>query len=125
MQYVRFGNMDLQVSVDARTAGVSGVERNRRSGDLPTFTESALMVTPRELLDTSIAQLRTLVAFLGDQLAECGGASTVQSASREFCACKELLISLGVLIPRLCSYHLLSAPLAPLCQSLLEKTNDF
>jgi hypothetical protein len=32
--------------------------------------ELALMITRRELLETSIAQLQTLAAFLSDQLSE-------------------------------------------------------
>jgi hypothetical protein len=49
-------------------------------------------MTPLELLNTSILQLRTLVAFLDDQL------SDANSAEIETRACKELARSLGVLI---------------------------
>jgi hypothetical protein len=49
-------------------------------------------MTPLELLDTSIAQLRTLVAFLDDQLRDANFAET------ETNACKEIARSLGVLI---------------------------
>jgi hypothetical protein len=49
-------------------------------------------MTPLELLDTSIAQLRTLVAFLDDQLSD---ANPAQIETR---ACKEIARSLGVLI---------------------------
>jgi len=56
-----------------------------------------MTATPRELLDTSIAQLQTLTAFLGDQLT----ANAHQSgspAAREIRACEEILVSLGALI---------------------------
>ena len=60
-----------------------------------------MTITPGELLDTSIAQLHTLAAFLGDQLDESGSTGKAQSTSLEVCACKEALVALGVLIPRL------------------------
>jgi hypothetical protein len=60
-----------------------------------------MTITPGELLDTSIAQLHTLAAFLGDQLGEPGGRGEARFASLEVCACKEVLVSLSVLIPRL------------------------
>ena len=60
---------------------------------------NATLITPRELLDTSIGQLRTLAAFLEDQLGN-GGVAGV-SRSPEFCACNEVLRSLNALIPRL------------------------
>jgi hypothetical protein len=54
-----------------------------------------MIVTPRELLETSIAQLQTLTAFLGDHLAE----STDQlEPTAEIRACEEILVSLGALI---------------------------
>jgi len=56
-----------------------------------------MIATPRELLDTSIAQLQTLRAFLGDQLG--GNAVEPQpSATPEILACQEILVSLGALI---------------------------
>ena len=58
-----------------------------------------MMITPRDLLDTSIAQLRTLAAFVGDQVGESGDRS--ESRSLEVRACKELLLSLSVLILKL------------------------
>ena len=56
-----------------------------------------MIATPRELLDTSIAQLQTLTAFLGDQL---GGRAveSKSSATAEILACQEILVSLGALI---------------------------
>lgn len=56
-------------------------------------------ITPNELLDTSIAQLRTLTAFLREQLGH--GADGVTSASPQVGACREALASLTVLILRL------------------------
>jgi hypothetical protein len=56
--------------------------------------ELALMITRRELLDTSIAQLQTLAAFLGEQLSE----SADGSAVLETRACKEILRALSALI---------------------------
>jgi hypothetical protein len=59
--------------------------------------ESSMIATPRELLDTSIAQLQTLTAFLGDQL--CASAYLSESsATPEIRACEEILVSLGALI---------------------------
>jgi hypothetical protein len=57
------------------------------------------MITPGELLDTSIAQLQTLVAFLGDQLGDRNGRP--EPATLEARACEEILLSLSVLIPKL------------------------
>jgi hypothetical protein len=57
------------------------------------------MITPRELLDTSIAQLWTLTRFLGEQLGE--GREGAEPATAETRACHEILRSLSVLILRL------------------------
>ena len=51
-----------------------------------------MTITPLELLDTSIAQLQTLVAFLDDQL------DGTECATAETCACKEIARSLCRLI---------------------------
>jgi len=56
-----------------------------------------MIVTPRELLDTSIAQLQMLTAFLGDHLGESAD-QTASSAAPEIRACEEILVSLGALI---------------------------
>ena len=56
-----------------------------------------MIATPRELLDSSIAQLQTLTAFLGDQLAASVDRSE-SSAAPEIRACEEILVSLGALI---------------------------
>jgi hypothetical protein len=62
-------------------------------------TEFAMMITPAELLDTSIGQLQTLAAFLGDQLDN--SSDRPESATSEARACKEILLSLSVLIVKL------------------------
>lgn len=51
-----------------------------------------MTITSHELLDTSIGQLQTLVAFLDDQM------SWTQSATPEMRACKEIAQSLCLLI---------------------------
>jgi len=56
-----------------------------------------MIATPRELLDTSIAQLRMLTAFLGDQLAD-SAIEPKASDTPEILACREILVSLGALI---------------------------
>jgi hypothetical protein len=55
--------------------------------------------TPSELLDTSIAQLRTLAAFLREQLGQ--GMEGMTSCSAQVAACREALGALSVLIVRL------------------------
>ena len=55
-----------------------------------------MTITPGELLETSIAQLRTLVAFLGEQLDESGSGDTAQASAPEVRACKDILVSLTV-----------------------------
>ncbi len=59
-----------------------------------------MITTPRELLDTSIAQLQMLAAFLGDQLGERADGSE-SSDTPEIRACQEILVSLGALILKL------------------------
>jgi hypothetical protein len=56
-----------------------------------------MTATPRELLDTSIAQLQTLTAFLGDQLTA-NARQSGSPAAPEIRACEEILVSLGALI---------------------------
>jgi hypothetical protein len=58
-----------------------------------------MTLTPRVLLDTSIAQLRTLAAFLADEMGEYGQRS--DAANLEARACKEILLTISVLIPKL------------------------
>jgi hypothetical protein len=54
---------------------------------------------PQVLLDTSIANLRTLAAFFADELGNCGRASMVPSPEAR--ACQEALLTISVLIPKL------------------------
>lgn len=56
-----------------------------------------MTATPRELLDTSIAQLQTLTAFLGDQLSA-NARQSESPATPDIRACEEILVSLGALI---------------------------
>jgi hypothetical protein len=56
-----------------------------------------MIATPRELLDTSIAQLQMLTAFLGDQLADRAVEPTA-SDTPEIRACREILVSLAALV---------------------------
>jgi len=76
----------------------------KRTGPIEMLTQTdmkefTMMITPRELLDTSIAQLRTLAGFLGEQLGD--GRDGAESATAETRACHEILRSLRVLILRL------------------------
>jgi hypothetical protein len=59
--------------------------------------EAWMSTTPRELLDTSMAQLKTLRAFLDEQLVAPPDESESDAAS-DVIACQEILISLGALI---------------------------
>jgi hypothetical protein len=54
---------------------------------------------PSVLLDTSIANLRTLAAFFADELSNCGRSSPVPSPEAR--ACQEALLTISVLIPKL------------------------
>jgi len=76
------------------------------------------MITPRELLDTSIAQLRTLAAFLDEQLDESAGGDTTQSSTLEVCACKDMLVSLTVLLQGAASVAKLGESRARRCDCL-------
>jgi hypothetical protein len=64
---------------------------------------SELMITPEELLDTSIAQLQTLATFLGEQLGD--RSDRAESATSEACACKEILLSLNLVIRKFQAAH--------------------
>ena len=57
-----------------------------------------MTITTRELLDTSSAHLRTLAAFLAEQLDESVAGSDVTLEVR---ACREVLRSLRALIPKI------------------------
>ena len=95
---MRERTMKIRVSV-VRKADLRPVGSRSRDHIQAHVTESAMMITTRELLDTSVAQLRTLAAFVGDHLGECGDRS--ESGSLEVRACKEMLLSLRVLILKL------------------------
>jgi hypothetical protein len=56
-------------------------------------------ITPRVLLDTSIAQLQTLASFLAEEMGEHRQRAVV--ATPEARACKEILLTISVLIPKL------------------------
>jgi hypothetical protein len=58
-----------------------------------------MTLTPGVLLDTSIAQLRTLAAFLAEEMGEYR--DKAEPASLEARACKEILLTISVLIPKL------------------------
>jgi hypothetical protein len=58
-----------------------------------------MTITPRVLLDTSIAQLQTLAAFLAEEMGEYRQRTVV--ATPETRACKEILLTISVLIPKL------------------------
>ena len=57
------------------------------------------LTVPRLLLDTSIAQLQTLASFLAEEMGEYRQKSVV--ATPEARACKEILLTISVLIPKL------------------------
>jgi hypothetical protein len=60
---------------------------------------TAMTPTPHTLLDISIAQLQTLASFLAEEMGtERERESTVSPETR---ACKEILLTLSVLIPKL------------------------
>lgn len=58
-----------------------------------------MMTSPRLLLDTSIAQLQTLASFLAEEMGEYRQRTV--SATPEARACKEILLTISVLIPKL------------------------
>jgi len=58
-----------------------------------------MTTSPRLLLDTSIAQLQTLASFLAEEMGEYRQKTVI--ASPEARACKEILLTISVLIPKL------------------------
>ncbi|MGH8137389.1 MAG: hypothetical protein ACREVV_04225 [Steroidobacteraceae bacterium] len=58
-----------------------------------------MITSPRLLLDTSIAQLQTLASFLAEEMGEYRQRTV--SATPEARACKEILLTISVLIPKL------------------------
>jgi hypothetical protein len=67
-------------------------------GVLPSVSSLGMMISTQDLLDTSVGQLRTLTAFLDEQLYQRdGGSERATSATN---ACNEILQSLRGLIVR-------------------------
>ena len=60
-----------------------------------------MTLTPRVLLDTSIAQLRTLASFLAEEMGEYREKPGAETGNLEARACKEILLTISVLIPKL------------------------
>jgi len=58
-----------------------------------------MTITPRLLLDTSIAQLQTLASFLAEEMGEYSQRAVVPTPEAR--ACKEILLTISVLIPKL------------------------
>jgi hypothetical protein len=58
-----------------------------------------MTIPPQVLLDTSIAQLQTLASFLAEEMGEYRQRTVV--ATPEARACKEILLTISVLIPKL------------------------
>jgi hypothetical protein len=58
-----------------------------------------MITTPRQLLDTSLAQLPMLRAFLCEQLGARAGESE-RHATPEAIACQEIVVALGALIAK-------------------------
>src|SRR5262249_36632962 len=77
-----------------------------------------MTITPGELLDTSIAQLQTLAAFLADQLSTQRSEAGASPAADEVRICREALVSLGALINELGAARQASAP--AICANSLD-----
>lgn len=58
-----------------------------------------MIATPHTLLDISIAQLQTLASFLAEEMGS--ARERENAASPETRACKEILLTLSALIPKL------------------------
>ena len=58
-----------------------------------------MTIPPRLLLDTSIAQLQTLAAFLSEEMGEFRQKPLVPTPEAR--ACREILLTISVLIPKL------------------------
>lgn len=71
-----------------------------------------MTTSPHALLDTSIAQLQTLAAFLTQQMRESAAELPGAVQTR---ACKEILLTIRVLIPKLqaARYIVAGDPLTP------------
>ena len=70
-----------------------------------------MAVEPKSLLDVSIANLRALAAFFADEIGQCAESS--QPPSPEARACKETLLTISVLIPKLQAARFLIADYTP------------
>jgi hypothetical protein len=57
--------------------------------------------TPHTLLDISIAQLQTLASFLAEEMGSACERENSAVSPEERRACKEILLTLSVLIPKL------------------------
>jgi hypothetical protein len=91
------------------------------------MTEIQMMITTRELLQTSIGQLQILAAFLGEQLGGCDDRSKSETA--ETWACHAILDQLTALILKLESAggdqpHSLSQPAVTIPRSLDHGVNS-
>jgi hypothetical protein len=60
-----------------------------------------MTITPQVLLDTSIAQLQTLASFLSEEMGTQQPQFTSQALTPQTRACKEILLTISVLIPKL------------------------
>jgi hypothetical protein len=58
-----------------------------------------MQVEPTELLDNSIAQLQSLAAFFADEIGSCEPRAV--AANPETRICKEALLTISVLLPKL------------------------
>ncbi len=58
-----------------------------------------MTLTPHDVLDISIAQLRTLASFLAEEMGN--ARERTPAATPEARACKEILLTISVLIPKL------------------------
>lgn len=84
------------ISSPAQVGGHPPSTRHHRADLLGVM----MTITPSELLDTSIAQLQILVAFLNDQLDVAGACLHVESDDSQVRACREVLGSLSALIAK-------------------------
>ena len=58
-----------------------------------------MTLTPHDLLDVSIAQLSTLAAFLAEEMG--AARERTEAVTPEARACKEILLTISLLIPKL------------------------
>jgi len=77
-----------------------------------------MMTSPRLLLDTSIAQLQTLASFLAEEMGEYRQRSV--TATPEARACKEILLTISVLIPKLQAARYVVADDSPMLRPCVD-----